>query len=336
MSKVKEYILKAFETENLEKQEIIEILKSEDKTEIEFLFKKADEKKREFFSNKVFLRGIVEFSSYCRCLCSYCGLNANNKCLKRYRMTEDEILDAVKKIAETEIDTVVLQSGEDLWYDKDKIINIIKRIKQETNLKITLSIGERSKTEYKAFKEAGADRFLLKHEIADESLYNKYHKHSTFKKRIDCIKTLKKLGYETGSGFMVGIYGDNFENMAENIILLKKLNVDMAGIGTYINSSNTELEGKCDGDSLLTLKCVAITRLLIPKCNLPSTTSLNILGGLNDALLGGANVVMLKATPFKYINDYKIYNNNYIEDIGVLGRLNILKEKLAQMNLTIV
>lgn len=335
MSKVKEYIFKASETQNLNREEIVAILKSNDEEEMKYLFFKADEKKREIFSNTIFVRGIVEFSSYCRCLCSYCGLNAKNSSLKRYRMSVDEIVEASLEIDKVGIGTVVLQSGEDLWYDKDKIVDIIKRIKKKTSLKITLSIGERSKEEYRAFKEAGADRFLLKHEIADECLYNKYNRHSTFRTRIECIKNLKELGYETGSGFMVGIYGDSFENMADNILLLKELQVDMAGIGTYINSTGTELEGKSDGDSLLTLKCIAITRLLLNNCNLPSTTSLNILGGLNDALLGGANVVMLKATPFKYINDYKIYNNKYSEDIGISGRLKALKEKLKQLNLTI-
>ncbi|OFI05862.1 biotin synthase [Clostridium acetireducens DSM 10703] len=290
------------------------------KDETEYLFNAADNIKKEIYGNEIHLRGIIEFSNYCRCLCEYCGLNGENNGITRYRMELDEIIENAKEAIDAGYKTIVLQSGEDLWYTKDKITYLIKEIKKLGDIAITLSVGERHYEEYKAWREAGADRFLIKHETADEKLYNKLHPHSSLKNRVQALKWLRELGYEAGSGFMIGLPYQTTEIIAKDILLLKELGVAMAGIGPFIPHPLTKLGNFQEGSILMTLKAVALSRIIIKKINLPATTALGVLAGnkvvgdgesdfINPNLpfKSGANVLMKKVEPYKYRALYDIY-----------------------------
>ncbi|RKD20893.1 biotin synthase [Caminicella sporogenes DSM 14501] len=294
-------------------EDIVKILISQQDS---YLFEQADKIRKKYCGDEIHLRAIIEFSNYCRCDCLYCGINRQNLHLKRYRMNLDEIIEYAKKAYKAGYKTIVLQSGEDTWYTREKISYIIKEIKKLGNIAITLSIGERDFDDYKQWKIDGADRFLLKHETSDEKLYNSLHPHSTFKNRIKCLKWLKKLKYQTGSGFMIGLPGQTLNTIAKDILLLKELDVDMAGIGPFIPHPATKLKSYPIGDSKLTLKALAITRILLKRPHLPTTTSLEVTNvkDRENAFYTGANVIMRKVEPYKYRKLYEIYPNPNIKE----------------------
>ena len=301
---------------------------------VQHLFASADRVKQKYFGNFVDIRAIIEFSNYCRCSCLYCGLRAENRTLHRYRMTPEEIVERAKQVWDAGYHTVILQSGEDLAYTKDTLAQIIRQIKGYCPIQITLSVGERSLEEYACWKEAGADRYLIKHETADETLYNSLHPHSTFERRLECQRQLKELGYTLGSGFMVGLPGQTEETLAKDILLLREMKVDMAGIGPYISHDETPLKGSPHGSSFLTLRVLAAARLVNQRVWLPSTTALNLKGGLQNALHCGASVIMQKATPQKYAKYYDIYPGREHQDIDLARQLKQIKEYLQSMAMT--
>lgn len=274
--------------------------------EDEYLFERADEIRKQYFGSEVHLRGIIEFSNYCRCGCLYCGLQVQNDSIERYRMEPDEIIENARQAYEVGYRSLVLQSGEDPYYTADMISYIVREIKKTGDIAITLSAGEREYSEYAQWKESGADRYLLKHETADEDIYNRLHPHSSFKTRLQCLNWLKELGYQTGSGFMIGLPGQTLETIARDILLLRELDVEMAGIGPFIPHPSTELRDAQTGNSLLTLKAVALTRILLKRPHLPTTTALEVSTGTN-AFSAGANVIMRKIEPHKYRRLYDIY-----------------------------
>lgn len=276
------------------------------------IFNLADKLCRESFHNIVDIRAILEFSNYCKRSCFYCGLNKENQKIKRYRMPIDEIVEVSLLAYKAGYKTIVLQSGEDNFYTLDKIVEIITKIRKESPMFITLSCGERNLQEYKEFKKAGANRYLLKHETANTELYSHLHPCGTFKNRITCLKEIKKAGLETGSGFMIGLPSQDYKTLAKDLLLLKELSCDMAGIGPFIPCDNTKLANEKAGDPLITRKCVALARLLLPKSKLPATTSLGVIDSKakNSVFSCGANVIMRKVTPQKYEEYYKIYPNN--------------------------
>lgn len=288
--------------------EIEELLKAKGQ-ELAYIFEAADKINKKYNGNTVHLRGIIEFSNYCRGRCAYCGLNAENKELRRYRMEPEEIIQTAKEAYEAGYKTIVLQSGEDLWYTREKISYIIKGIKAIGDVAITLSVGERDYEDYKQWKEDGADRFLLKHETINPKLYKRLHPHSSLKNRILCLQQLKQLGYQTGSGFMIGLPGQNIRDIAKDIMFLKELDVDMAGIGPFIPHKGTALGDAPAGSNKLTLKALAVTRLIVKTAHLPATTALRTLDGKDaeKAFHVGANVIMLKLEPYKYRRLYEIY-----------------------------
>lgn len=273
------------------------------------LFAAADRVRRQHIGDEIFLRGIIEFSNVCECNCLYCGLRKANKKLNRYRMTEEEILAAALDLAETHIPTVVLQSGEDSFYSTDRICRLIDRIMSETGLIITLSIGEKSVADYQAFKQAGVNRYLLKHETASPDLYKYLRPGCRLDKRIQCLQSLKSLGFETGTGNMVGLPGQTYEILADDLLLMKLLDADMLGIGPFIAHPATPLAGIENDDTELTLRVLAIARLLTRNTNIPATTALTVLNphGRLQALQAGANVVMPDFTPEPYKGRYDIY-----------------------------
>lgn len=292
------------------RQEIIDILK--DDSQNEWLFSLADKVRKDNVGDEVHLRGLIEFSNICRCKCKYCGLRSENTALKRYRISPEDIIFYAQKAVDMGYKTIVLQSGEDSFYSKDvmcKIIRGIKSIPQPPA--ITLSIGERSFEEYKAFKDCGADRYLIRIETTDKELYTKMHPNMDFDNRLRCLKDLKKLNYEVGTGCLVGLCGQTIESLANDILFFKEINADMVGIGPFIAHPQTPLKDTPNGSFTLALKVMALTRILLKDINIPATTAMETLNpnGRIIALQSGANVVMPNVTTREFRAKYEIYPN---------------------------
>jgi len=290
----------------MKKQEIIDILS--DSTKNDWLFKKADSVRHNFVGDEVHLRGLIEFSNICKRQCKYCGLRSSNKKVERYRLLEDEIFSLAKNGVQLGYRTIVLQSGEDDYFDTDKMCRIISKIKT-LDVALTLSIGEKTFDEYKAFKKAGANRYLLRIETTDKNLYADMHPNAKIENRFNCLYDLKSLGYETGTGCLVGLPNQTVESLAEDILFFKDLDADMVGIGPFIPHEHTPLKNTDKGDFWLALKVMSLTRLNLPNINIPATTAMETLNpnGRIIALNSGANVVMPNLTSTEYRAKYEIY-----------------------------
>lgn len=308
MSDIKQIINKAAVDNELSKNEIIKLLETNDENNLDYLYKKADSIRKKFHGDEVHLRGIIEFSNYCRQNCHYCGLRKDNDILKRYQIGAEEIVKIALSGAELGYKTIVLQSGED-EYEADKIGYIINRIKEKTDIAITLCVGERSLEEYRLWKEAGADRYLLKHETSDKPLYHRLHPGMNYEDRIQRLHWLRDLGYQLGGGNIIGLPGQTTETLARDILLFKELKLDMIGIGPFIAHQKTPLRGEPRGTVEMTLKVLAVTRLLLPLTHLPATTALGSIDdfGRQKGLQAGANVVMPNITSSQYRVLYEIY-----------------------------
>lgn len=297
-----------FKTEyNFTKEELVELLKSDGKD----LFATADKVREYYVGNDVHLRGLIEFSNICKCSCAYCGLQSTNKNVDRYRLSEEEIIAFANHGVELGYKTVVLQSGEDEYFTKDRVCKIVEEIKK-SDVAVTLSIGERTYDEYKAFKESGADRYLLRIETTDEDLYKKLHPHMSFENRVECLYNLRELGYEVGTGCLVGLPEQTVESLADDILFFKELNADMVGIGPFIPHQDTPLRGELKPHNFdMALKVMALTRLMLKDINIPATTAMETINpnGRIIALSSGANVVMPNITQGKYRAKYEIYPN---------------------------
>ncbi len=301
---------KAKNTHILTKGEIIELLLSQN---AEILFKTADEVRNKYLNDSVYLRALIEFSNFCRCDCFYCGIRFSNSSMERYRLNKEEIINAAKNAVELGFKTIVLQSGEDEFYSQKEMCEIIESIKK-FDVALTLSVGEREYQDYKNFKDAGADRYLLRIETTDKSLYKKMHPKMDFENRIRCLYDLKKLGYEVGTGCLVGLPNQTIESLADDILFFKDIQADMIGIGPFIPHPYTPLKDFASGNFELALKVMAITRLLLPDINIPATTAMETLNqnGQVLALKSGANVVMPNCTPDNSKGKYQIYPNKAI------------------------
>jgi len=290
----------------LTKEAIVYLLALDDFTPV---YEAADRVRAENVGDTVHLRAIIEFSNICKRQCIYCGLNRDNAELPRFRMTHEEIIDTAREAVAAGYRTIVLQSGEDPWFTPERLGAIIEDIKK-LGVAVTVSCGEMSEEDYAYLKSKGADRYLLKHETADPAAYSRLHPCGTLENRINCLKTIHKLGYETGSGFMIGLPGQTLETIAEDLLLLREIPCQMAGIGPFISNPKTALAGEKNGDPELTRRAVAIARLLLPKANLPVTTALSLMTKEEheqNPFAFGANVVMKKATPDQYKEAYEIY-----------------------------
>ena len=297
---------KAQTTHTLTRGEIVTCLTYADpKT----LFAAADTVRKKYVGDGVYLRGLIEFSSYCKNDCMYCGLRRSNTKAQRYRLSPAQIVQTAQKAVGLGYKTVVLQSGEDLGFDTDTLCHLLREIKK-LDVAITLSIGEKSREEYAAYKRAGADRYLLRIETTDKTLYEKLDPHMSFENRVRCLHDLKELGYEVGSGSLVGLPGQTPQSLAEDLLFFKQLPVDMAGIGPFIPHPHTPLgQEKTDGHFELSLKMMALMRLLLPDINIPATTAMETLHpqGRLLALQCGANVVMPNVTEGAYRKQYELY-----------------------------
>jgi biotin synthase len=310
--------------------DILFLLSRTGKDEMASICSFADEVRRANVGNGIFLRGIVEFSSYCSKTCAYCGLNSNNKGLPRYRMTMDEVLSAVELLSVDGIKTVVLQSGEDDTLIPEWLAEVVGEIKKRFDIAVTLSVGERPSSDYELWKKAGADRYLLKVETSDRNLYEKLHPGMDHDTRIGCLRELKRLGYQVGSGVIVGLPGQTSEILARDIQFFKQENLDMIGIGPFIPHRQTGCRDALPGDIDMTLMMVAVTRIVTGNTHLPATTALGSLDGDHRmaALQAGANVLMPNYTPAPFRTQYEIYPDKRCVDEPV-GACNNCMEGMA-------
>lgn len=277
------------------------------------LFERADKIRREIYGNAVYIRGLIEMTNYCRNNCFYCGIRNGNGKVMRYRLEKDDILDCCREGYGLGFRTFVLQGGEDEFYTDKMISEIVFAIRNEfPDCAITLSLGEKSKESYKEFFGAGANRYLLRHETADEEHYKMLHpKSMSLKNRKQCLFDLKEIGYQVGSGFMVGSPFQSAENLVSDLRFLQELSPDMIGIGPYITHKDTPFCNHKSGPLDLSLRMVAILRLMFPYALIPSTTALGTIdpNGRELGLKAGANVVMPNLSPVKVRKLYELYEN---------------------------
>lgn len=299
-------IKKAEELHQLTRDEIVSLLNSNEYDKE--LFEAADRVRKKYVGDEVHLRGLIEFTNICKRNCLYCGLRAQNSNIKRYRLQPEEIVDLAKKAVVYGYKTLVLQGGEDDYYNVERMTYIIKEIKK-LNVAMTLSLGEKTTEEYKAYKEAGADRYLLRIETTDKKLYEDMDPGMSHEERMRCLEDLKALDFEVGTGCLVGLPNQTMESLAEDILFFKSINADMIGIGPFIPNEDTPLKDEKGGEFTISLKVMAITRLLLPDINIPATTAMESLNkqGRIIALQSGANVVMPNVTEGEYRKLYALY-----------------------------
>jgi len=281
------------------------------------LHRAADQIRRKYYGTKVYVRALIEFSNYCKRNCSYCGLRRGNARADRYRLTEEEILQCCEQGYRLGYRTFVLQSGEDPYFDDDRLVWLVRQIKTRfPGCALTLSVGERPYESYLRIFQAGADRYLLRHETASETLYARLHPDMSFAERRRCLDDLKRIGYQVGAGFMVGLPGQTDEDLVEDLIYLQELRPEMVGIGPFIPHPNTPLGQFPAGSLEKTITLVAITRLLLPDALIPATTALGALDpfGRERALRAGANVLMPNLSPPEVRPKYALYQGKICTD----------------------
>lgn len=269
--------------------------------------------REEQFGNRVFVRGLIEFTNYCKNDCYYCGIRRSNRNVDRYRLTLEQILECTDIGYELGFRTYVLQGGEDAYFTDERIIEIIKAVKEKhPDCAITLSIGEKERTSYEAFFKAGADRYLLRHETADKTHYEGLHpKEMSFEHRRNCLKELKDIGYQVGCGFMVGSPGQSAETLAEDMLFIQELQPHMVGIGPFVPHHETPFKDETGGTVEQTLYLLSLIRILKPEVLLPSTTALGTIDprGREKGILAGGNVVMPNLSPTSVRKKYELYDN---------------------------
>ena len=308
----KNIIQKLYDTNNASREELLYLLENIDEESKKFLIEMAYKTRLKYFGNTVYVRGLIEISSFCKKDCLYCGLRRSNKNAERYRLDKEDILECARRGNELGYKTIVLQGGEDAFYTDEKMVDIIQAIKAEfPDNALTLSIGERSYESYKKLYEAGADRFLLRHESATKSLYESIHNTESFEERRRCLRDLKEIGFQAGAGFMVELPNQTNENLVDDLRYVKDLEPAMCGIGPFIPHKDTPLRDCEAGTTEKTVILLAITRLLLPKVLLPATTALASINtnGRNEGLRAGANVIMPNLSPMSVRKKYSLYNN---------------------------
>lgn len=323
------------EIKNFNKKEFAEFIKNNFEQNPEPLFAYADRIRQQNYEKKVYIRGLIEFTNYCKNKCYYCGINSCNKNIQRYRLSKSEILDCCESGYNAGIKTFVLQGGEDNFFNDDIISDIIYSIKSKyPDCAVTLSMGEKSKQSYKKYYDSGADRYLLRHETADKFHYYKLHPHNmSYENRIKCLYILKEIGFQTGAGFMVGSPYQTYDNLADDLLFIKQLKPQMVGIGPFIPHNETKFSSFKAGNLILTLIMLSITRIILPNVLLPSTTALATVSD-EGRLLGiksGCNVIMPNLSPVNYRNKYSLYNNKVNSNSETLENLKQIKKQLESI-----
>ncbi len=340
MTDIRSILDKLYDSHELTREEIICLLENRTSEIQSELAEHASKIAREHYGNKVFVRGLIEFTNYCRNDCYYCGIRCSNRNADRYRLTKEEITECASYGYDLGFRTIVLQGGEDAYYKDDMIVDIIKSIKNEhPDVAVTLSIGEKSYESYKAFYDAGADRYLLRHETADFAHYGKLHPANLSpENRQQCLYNLKKIGFQTGAGFMVGSPYQTNENIADDLLFLKKLDPEMIGIGPFIPHQDTQFKDMKAGGLDLTLYLLSIIRLMLPTVLLPATTALGTINprGRELGILAGANVVMPNLSPVGVRKKYALYDNKICTGEEAAECMNCLKNRIGSIGYEIV
>lgn len=313
MNKLFSLIEKLEKESSLSLEEYQFLIENRNEEAAKILREKADKKRREFYGNTVFIRGLIEISNFCKNDCLYCGIRRSNKKCDRYRLSKEEILECCAEGYELGFRTFVLQGGEDAYFSDAVICDIVESIKKNhPDCAVTLSLGERSEESYRKLRLAGADRYLLRHETADETHYAKLHpKEMRFESRMDCLKTLRKLGFQTGCGFMVGSPFQTTEMLAKDLKFIETFKPDMCGIGPFVPHNETPFASEKGGSAELTCYLLSVIRLIHPPVLLPATTALGTIdgNGREKGILSGANVVMPNLSPSSVRKKYELYNN---------------------------
>ncbi len=313
MADMRQLIQKLEDNRILTKEEFICILSDITEEDRDYLRDRARAITKRIFGNKIYTRGLIEFTNYCKNDCYYCGIRRSNRNVNRYRLTNEEILDCCKEGHSLGFRTFVLQGGEDGTYSEDDVVEIIRLIKKDyPDCAITLSIGEKSYESYLRFYQAGADRYLLRHETASEEHYKKLHPENLrLQDRKKCLRDLKEIGFQVGAGFMVGSPYQTLENIVEDLLFLKELSPQMIGIGPFLPHHETPFADQPGGTLDQTLLLISILRLMIPNALIPATTALGTVNpnGRELGILSGANVVMPNLSPTRVRKMYELYDN---------------------------
>ena len=319
----------------LESHELKQLLTTLTKEDEEFLYSQAREVKKEVYGDEVYIRGLIEFTNYCKNDCFYCGIRKSNRNANRYRLTKEQILSCCEMGYALGFRTFVLQGGEDGSFTDDRLTDIISSIRTRwSDCAITLSIGERSYESYKQLYDAGANRFLLRHETYDDTHYGKLHPPAlSAARRKQCLFDLKKIGYQVGTGFMVGSPYQTFENLADDMLFLKELNPQMVGIGPFIPHHDTPFADQKAGSADLTLFLLGLIRLLLPKVLLPATTALGTIDsdGREKGILAGANVIMPNLSPPQVREKYLLYDSKLCTGDEAAESLRSLKQRIQNI-----
>ena len=310
---MKELINKLEHNGTLTKSEWIALIDHRTPELASYLFERARALRHHYYDHDIYCRGLIELTNYCQQDCYYCGIRKSNRQINRYRLSEENVLTCCQQGYELGFRTFVLQGGEDAYYTDERLITLVQKIQQvHPECAITLSLGERSYESYQRLFEAGATRYLLRHETANHAHYDQLHPdNSTATKRQECLWNLKKIGYQVGTGFLVGSPFQTTAHLADDMLFLKELNPQMIGIGPFIPHHQTPFHNQSAGTLELTLFMLGLIRLMLPKVLLPSTTALGTIAddGREQGVLAGANVVMPNLTPIAVRNDYLLYDN---------------------------
>lgn len=329
-------LLSSFEYDNnLNKKKLDKKEREEIKNLKEYLRIKAREKADKIFGKYIFMRGLVEFTNYCKNDCIYCGIRKSNKNAERYRLNKKEILECCKVGYDIGFRTFVLQGGEDNFFNIERMSDIVRAIKKEfPDCALTLSIGEKDEKYYKELKNNGANRFLLRHETSENEHYSKLHpKYMSLDNRKECLRILKRLGFQTGTGIMVGSPFQKLENIASDLIFMQEINPEMIGIGPFLPHKDTPFANEKIGEMELTLILISILRLIFPLSLIPATTALGTIkeGGRELGILHGANVVMPNLSPMNVRKKYLLYNNKISTGTESAEGVELLKKSIDKI-----
>ena len=337
---MKNLIDKLEKNQILSKEEFVRLLAISEKDDIDYLTERAKCIRDGIYRKRVFIRGLIEISNYCKNDCYYCGIRRSNKNAQRYRLSKEQILSCCENGYELGFRTFVMQGGEDAFFKDEVVCDIVSSIKERyPDCAVTLSLGERSTESYRKMKEAGADRYLLRHETFDNTHYNKLHPVELDpENRKRCLRDLKALGYQTGTGIMVGSPYQTIENISEDLLFIKELNPEMIGIGPFIPHKDTPFKEFESGTMEMTLRLISILRLLCPKALIPATTALGTISpqGREKGILAGANVIMPNLSPKEDRKKYMLYNDKLSDGEEAAEGLNKLKESMRKIGYEIV
>lgn len=337
---MKDHIDRLRNGETLSRADLTALLSGQDAAVRDYAIEQAVQVRQQIYGRDIYIRGLVEITNYCKNDCYYCGIRRSNRRASRYRLTPDQILDCCRDGYALGFRTFVLQGGEDGWYTDEILTAVIRDIKKEfPDCAVTLSLGERTHESYSRLYEAGADRYLLRHETATEEHYRKLHPEDlSLENRKRCLWDLKKIGYQVGAGFMVGSPGQTYACLAEDLLFLRELSPHMVGIGPFLSHQDTPFAQEPNGDLDLTQFLLALIRLMLPKVLLPSTTALGTLhpDGREKGILAGCNVIMPNLSPSGVREKYLLYDNKIATGLEAAESVGLLKKQMEAIGYRIV